>query len=350
MNDVLVSRRGGLGLITLNRPKAINALTHGMVTAITEQLRLWAEDDTVRTVAIGGAGPRGLCAGGDIVSLYRDATDGDGSSSAAFWADEYRLNSMIANYPKPYVALMDGIVLGGGIGISAHGSHRIVTERSSLGMPETGIGFVPDVGGTWLLAHAPGELGTHLALTAGSVQAGDAIALGLADHYLRAARIPQLIVALETQQADVAVASVVEEPPASALLHQREWIDAAYAGDDLAEIVARLAGSAIDDARTAAATIGAKSPTALAVTLAAVRRAAELDSLEAALEQEFRVSIRALTAHDFAEGVRAQVIDRDRDPHWSPATIAGVSAEEVASYFEPLRADEPQFSIAVARH
>jgi len=345
VNDVLFARRGGLGMITLNRPTAINALNHGMVTAITERLEDWADDRSVRTVLIGGSGARGLCAGGDIVSLYRDATSGDGRESAAFWADEYRLNALIAEYPKPYVALMDGIVLGGGIGVSAHGSHRVVTERSSIGMPETGIGFVPDIGGTWLLSHAPGELGTHLGLTAGSVRAGDAIALGLADHYLLAERIPELVVALERQGADEAIASIAVPAPGSALLAQREWIDAAYAGDDALEIVTRLAASPVEEARAAAEAIRSKSPTAVALTLASLRRAAGLSSLEEALEQEFRVSIRAVRAHDFAEGVRAQVIDRDRTPHWSPAALEQVDAAEVAAYFAELRDDEPQFSL-----
>jgi enoyl-CoA hydratase len=348
-DDVLFSRRGGLGLITLNRPKAINALNHGMVTAIAEQLESWADDRAVRTVLLSGSGERGLCAGGDIVSLYQDATTGDGSSSAAFWADEYRLNALIAEYPKPYVALMDGIVLGGGIGLSAHGSHRLVTERSSIGMPETGIGFVPDVGGTWLLSHAPGELGTHLALTAGSVRAADALAIGLADSYLLTERIPELVVALESRSADEAIAAVAASAPASTLALQREWIDAGYAGDGPAEIVERLAVSPVEEARATAEVIRSKSPSAVSVTLESLRRAARLSSLREALEQEFRVSVRASRHHDFAEGVRAQVIDRDRNPRWAPPSIAEVDADRVVSYFAPLRADEPQFSLAAAQ-
>ena len=228
--EVLFSRVGMLGHITLNRPRAINALTHGMVRAIHRTLRDWARDDAVRTVVLTGAGDRGLCAGGDIVSLYRDATSGDGDASAAFWRDEYRLNAAIARYPKPFVAIMDGVVLGGGIGLSAHGSHRIVTERSTLGMPETTIGFVPDVGGTWLLSHAPGELGTYLALTAGSVRAGDAIAIGLADAYVPAERIPALLRALQGTAASAAIAAVAEPSPESDLLARRAWIDARILG------------------------------------------------------------------------------------------------------------------------
>ena len=235
--EVLLEKRGRLGHVILNRPRAINALTHGMVREIQAALDEWAGDDSVQTVLLTGSGERGLCAGGDVVALYRDAIEGDGRASAGFWADEYRLNASIASYPKPYVAVMDGLVLGGGIGLSAHGSHRIVTERSKLGMPETGIGFVPDVGGTWLLSHAPGELGTYLGLTAGSVRAGDAIALGLADSYVPSVRIAALAEALETTDAETAIAAVSEPAPESPLLAQQPWIGAENAASDRKSVV-----------------------------------------------------------------------------------------------------------------
>ncbi len=329
--EVLFERRGRLGQIILNRPRAINALTWGMVVAIQTKLDEWATDDAVETVLLTGSGERGLCAGGDIVTLYNDAKSGASDTSSQFWADEYRLNSCIANYPKPYVAIMDGIVLGGGIGLSAHGSHRVVTERSKIGMPETGIGFFPDVGGTWLLSHAPGELGTHLALTAGSVGAGDAIAVGLADSFVESSDLPVLLESLETTDASTAIAAVAQEPPASELLARKERIDEAYSADTVAEIVEWLG----DDA--AADLIRAKSPTALSVTLEAMRRARRFPSLEDALSQEFRMATRAVHSHDFAEGVRAQVIDKDRQPKWLPATLAGVRPEAVAAYFEPIQ-------------
>lgn len=338
--DVLFEKRGKLGLITLNRPRAINALNHGMVKSITATLTEWKDDDLVATVAVIGAGERGLCAGGDIVSIYRDARSGDISSTAEFWRDEYSLNLMIANYPKPYVAIMDGVVLGGGIGISAHGSHRIVTERSKLGMPETGIGFVPDVGGTWLLAHAPGELGTYLALTAGSVSGADAIAMGLADWWMPSGSIPQLLASLERAEAAEVVVLLAVEPPASTLLAQQPWIDRAFEGDSVPVIVDRLRASPDESAQAAALSVAAKSPSALAVTLASLRRVKDLPDLEAALKQEFRVSLRALRAHDFAEGIRAQVVDKDRSPHWQPAELDGVEATTVAAYFESLGDDE----------
>jgi len=334
--QVLVTRAERLGHLTLNRPRAINALTHTMVTLMQSALDEWIDDDAVQTVLLTGSGDRGLCAGGDIVSLYRDAVSGDGQESARFWADEYRLNATISTYPKPYVALMDGVVLGGGVGVSAHASHRIVTERSKIGMPETAIGFVPDVGGSWLLSHAPGELGTYLALTAGMVGAGDAIALGLADTFVPSRRIPELLALLATTPADEAIARVSAPAPASPLLADRAWIDAAFAGDDVGRILERLSAAPSDTARDTLDLVAAKSPTALAATLAALRRAAHLDGLEDALRQEYRVSVRAFFAPDFAEGVRAQVIDKDRTPRWNPATLDEVDADSIAAFFDPL--------------
>ncbi len=238
-DDVLFERRGRLGVVTLNRPKAVNALTAGMASAMLEQLTRWADDDAVQAVLVRGAGDRGLCAGGDIVAIYRDMLAG-GDATADFWADEYRLNALIDAYPKPYVALMDGLVLGGGVGISAHGSVRIVTERTRTGMPETTIGFVPDVGGTLLLSRSPGESGTHAALTGAHLSGADALFLGLADHFVPSDRLAELAVALETEPVESAVGRFTEPAPASTLEQQREWIDECYAADDAEEIVRRL--------------------------------------------------------------------------------------------------------------
>ncbi len=216
-SEVIVEKRDGLGRIVLNRPKAINALNHAMVRQIAAALAEWSGDDEVRAVVITGAGERGLCAGGDIVSIYHDAKDG-GTGSREFWREEYILNAAIAGYGKPYVAIMDGIVMGGGVGVSAHGSVRIVTERSMIGMPETGIGFVPDVGGTYLLARTPGELGTHIALTTARLSAGDAIACGFADHFIPSEKIEQFLDALSTASVQEALAQFTEPAPASELL------------------------------------------------------------------------------------------------------------------------------------
>ncbi|TYL49949.1 enoyl-CoA hydratase/isomerase family protein [Nocardioides sp. BGMRC 2183] len=332
---VLFRREGHAAHVVLNRPKAINALTHEMVEMIQTALEEWASDDSVQVVVLSGAGERGLCAGGDIVALWRDAKAG-GDEAAAFWAEEYRLNNTIKHYPKPYVAIMDGIVLGGGIGLSAHGSIRVVTERSSIGMPETGIGFLPDVGGTWLLSRAPGETGTHLALTAGSVKAGDALAIGMADHYVPSERLPALLDALATKEPRSAVIEVSEPAPPSPLVADRSWIDAAYAGDDVATIVQRLRERPEEAARTAADKVATKSPTSLAVALRALREGRRYKDLAEALDTEYRLALRFHDHHDFVEGIRAQVVEKDRNPRWQPAAIDGVTGEAVAAFFAPL--------------
>ncbi|KFZ80969.1 3-hydroxyisobutyryl-CoA hydrolase [Amycolatopsis sp. MJM2582] len=331
MNDVQFLVESGIGRITLNRPRALNSLNHGMVLAMLDHLETWRADPGVRAVLIDGAGDRGLCAGGDIRAIYEDARAG-GTASLPFWADEYRLNLLISRYPKPYLALMDGLVMGGGVGVSAHGSHRIVTERSRVGMPETGIGFVPDVGGTYLLSRTPGELGTHIALTAGAISGSDAIHCGLADHFVSSERIPALLDALTSRPTDDALALIAEPAPPSALAADAAWIDHCYAADTVEEILARL-HAAGDAAATAAKEIEAKSPTALKVTLRALRSAAAMPDLETVLAQEYRISAHALSSAEFAEGIRAQIIDKDRAPKWSPATLSEVDDRIVDAYF-----------------
>ncbi|MDP9986057.1 enoyl-CoA hydratase/isomerase family protein [Arthrobacter sp. FW306-05-C] len=349
--DVLFERRGRLGVAILNRPRAVNALTAEMVDLLLRQLTTWAGDDGVATVLVQGAGERGLCAGGDIVAIYQDMLQG-GNATAGFWQTEYRLNSLISRYPKPYVALMDGLVLGGGVGVSAHGNVRVVTERTRMGMPETTIGFAPDVGGTFLLSHAPGETGTHAALTGAHLGAGDALFLGLADHYVPSSSVPSLMAALETESPEDAVARYAGQPPASVLAGQREWIDACYDSDDAGDIVARLrawTGPGQDDATAAADTIEAKSPTSVKVTLASLRRASSL-TLDEVLAQEYRVGIRFLGGPDFREGIRAQVVDKDRNPQWKPATLAEVLPQDVDRFFQPLDGGELDLQVKATDH
>lgn len=334
-SPVLLRREGRAGHLVLNRPRAINALNHAMVRIMADALDAWERDDSVATVVLTGAGERGLCAGGDIRSIHDDVRAGRAEASAALWHDEYLLNARIARFPKPYVAVMDGIVMGGGVGVSAHGSVRVVTERSRVAMPETGIGFVPDVGGTYLLTRTPGELGTHLALTGTAVGAGDALLCGLADHFVPSERLREFTAALTGSEAADVVRQYAAEPPAGELAGHREWIDHCYAADSVEEIVDRLHACGDRHAKEAAETILAKSPTSLKVTLAALRRARELPSLEAVLDQEYRVSCAALGSPDLPEGIRAQVVDKDRRPRWSPAELGQVTEADVARYFEP---------------
>ncbi|MER5866007.1 enoyl-CoA hydratase/isomerase family protein [Kitasatospora sp. NPDC002040] len=337
--DVVLEQDGRVGRITLDRPRALNALTHGMLLAIERQLTAWAGDDGVGAVLLTGAGERGLCAGADIRALHDDAKLG-GAGARAFFRDEYRLNHLISRYPKPYVAVMDGITMGGGVGLSAHGSVRVVTERSAVAMPETRIGLMPDVGGSHLLAHAPGELGTHLALTAAAMGPGDALLCGFADHFVPAAALADFTASLRDTAPAEALARYAAEAPAAALAAQREWIDACYAADTVEEVLERLDAAGIAEAKEAAEQIRAKSPTSLKVTLAALRRARAHRTLAETLDQEFRISCTALASADLVEGIRAQVVDKDRNPHWSPATLAGVTDHQVTRYFADLGPDE----------
>ncbi|MFF0595593.1 enoyl-CoA hydratase/isomerase family protein [Streptomyces antibioticus] len=338
---VLTHRAGRVGRIVLNRPRAINALNHEMVRRVDAALDAWERDPAVETVVITGAGERGLCAGGDIRAVHDDARDGDGGAAAAFWYDEYRLDARIARYPKPYVAVMDGIVMGGGVGISAHGSVRIVTERSRIAMPETGIGFVPDVGGTWLLSRAPGELGTHLGLTGAQIGAADALLCGLADHFVPSDVVPALLDDLAEHAVPDALARHVQPPPQGELAGRRGWIDVCYQADavdsvdSVEEILRRLLAHGDPAAKEAAETLLTRSPTSLKVTLAALRRARRLDTLEQVLDQEYRVSVATLRTADLVEGIRAQVVDKDRRPRWSPATLAEVTDADVDRFFAP---------------
>lgn len=340
MADELLSRvDGGVGYLTLNRPQAINSLSHGMVTAMDRTLTTWARDDDVRAVVVSGAGERGLCAGGDVMAIYLSAKDAGGAEARAFWFDEYRLNDRIARFPKPYVALMDGIVMGGGVGISAHGSVRVVTENSKIAMPEVGIGFIPDVGGTYLLARAPGRLGLHAALTGAPFSGADAIAMGFADHFVHAADLPAFSAALARDGVAAAVAAHAQPPPPSQLAAQRDWIDDCYAGPSVSEILAALRGRGEGPAQDAATLIATRSPIALSVALASIRRAADLHSLQEALVQEYRVSCASSRSHDLVEGIRAQIVDKDRTPRWQPASLSAVSEQDVEHYFGPADPD-----------
>lgn len=332
--DVLVTVENGVGLLTLNRPKAINSLTHPMVLTMSKVLTDWEHDDSLRAVVVDGAGERGLCAGGDIVVIYHSVR-ADGSEARQFWYDEYLLNAMIGRYRKPYVALMDGIVMGGGVGVSAHGSVRVVTDTTKMAMPEVGIGLIPDVGGTFILSRAPGLLGLHAALTGANFDGADAIALGFADHFVPHDKLSAFKDAIVADGIDAALNAFAQEPPPSQLLAQRDWIDQCYAGDTVEDIITALRRHGTAPAADAADLIESRSPISVSVALQAIRRAANLDTLEDVLRQEYRTSCGSSRSHDLVEGIRAQVIDKDRNPKWSPASLAAVTTADVEAYFAP---------------
>ena len=347
--EVRIRVEGRAGRITLDRPKALNALTLDMVRAIWAALRAWRDDPAVELVILDGAGERGLCAGGDVRSLYDARTDGSGFART-FWREEYRLNALIHRYPKPFVALMDGIVMGGGIGLSAHaqGGARIVTERSRIAFPETTIGLIPDVGGTWLLSRAPGQTGVYLALMGAQMGAADAIYTGFADHCVASARLPELVDRLTaSSEPPAAILSSFASDPGPATLSGSLAADLAkfFAFDTLEAISAALDldGNSEFAARTREALL-ARSPLALKATLEALRRARANPTLEAALTVEFRLCTHLYEAGEFIEGVRALIVDKDRAPKWSRSTLAAVTPADIAALFAPLEAEDGPFS------
>jgi enoyl-CoA hydratase len=337
-DEVLTRVDGNVGYVTLNRPKAINSLNQTMVDLLSSVLIRWERDEAIRAVVVAGAGERGLCAGGDVVALYHSARK-DGVDARRFWRDEYLLNGLVGRFAKPYVALMDGIVMGGGVGISAHANTRVVTDTAKVAFPEVGIGFIPDVGGAYLLSRAPGKLGMHAALTGTPFNGADAIALGFADHYVPHSEVDAFTAAVATDGVEGALAHHAIEPPPSELVAQREWIDECYSGDGVIDIVAALRGHGAEPANDAASLIATRSPIALSVTFEAVRRARDLGTLEDVLVQDYRVSSASARSHDFVEGIRAQLVDKDRNPKWSPARLDEVTVADVASYFAPVDDD-----------
>jgi enoyl-CoA hydratase len=340
---VLARASHGLGRLTLNRPRAINALDLGMVRSLAAALDQWENAVDVDLVLLDGAGDRGFCAGGDVRGLADQIRTGGAEDASLFFREEYALNARIAEYPTPIVVIADGITMGGGIGLAGHAAVRVVTERSSLAMPETRIGFTPDVGGSWLLGRAPGRLGEYLALTGESMDAADAVYAGFADHVVPSDRIDGLRDALETRADPSSPAELVllfdETPPPSKLEADRPWIDDAFAGDTVVEIIERLRERPEPAASATADTLEQLSPTALTVTLEAVRRARELPDLRAALAQEYGlVTWFASTQPDLLEGIRAQLVDKDRSPRWAPASLAEVDPDLVTQAFGHRRA------------
>jgi len=345
--DVVVRAHGALRRITLNRPQALNAITLDMADTMTALLRAWADDPAVGAILLDGAGGRAFAAGGDIRALYDAAKSGDKKLPEKFWATEYRLDVLIARYPKPVIALMDGVVMGGGVGLSAHASHRIVTERSSVAMPEVAIGYFPDVGACFVLARAPGFTGTYLALTGARAAAADAISCGLADLHIPAARLDELPAALADCRSHHAAKARLDKfslpPAAGRLAAARPWLDRCYGADTVEEIFDRLAQSDEEEARAALEAMRKMSPTSLKITLRNIRSALSFEHVEQSFQQDYRISLACVAEHDFIEGIRAAIVDKDRNPAWRPDTIDGVTSEIVERHFRSVGALELRF-------
>jgi enoyl-CoA hydratase len=340
--DILFERRGAAGIVTLNRPQTLNAVTFGMVRALARQLEIWRHDPAVMRVLVTAAGSRAFSAGGDIRALYEAGTAGRYDEMLAFYGEEYVLNTNIKHYPKPYVALIDGICMGGGVGLSVHGSHRVAGDRFLFAMPEVSIGFFPDVGATWFLPRLPGELGAYCALTGDRLNAADGVAATIATHRVASARIAELTDALcGATPVDAILAAFAEPPGEGKLVSHRAAITRLFKSDRAEPILAALdaeaSGGGPDAAFAAAtaATIRAKSPTSVKIALAQVRAGASL-SFEACMNREFRIVSRVIHGHDFYEGVRAVIVDKDNAPRWKPASLAEVSDAEIARHFEPV--------------
>lgn len=344
MADVDIRIEGGAGRITLNRPDALNALNRPMMDAIDQALLDWADDDAVRIVIIDAVGERAFCAGGDIAEFYRRTQKGDLAFGRDFWRDEYRLNARIKNYGKAYIAIMDGIVMGGGVGLSAHGSHRIVTEHSMVAMPECAIGLIPDVGGTFLLGHAPGRIGEFLGLTGARMGADDAILAGFADFFVTSAELPDLITALSEDPDPAVITRFTETPSSGELRAKRATIDRIFAQDELSAMVnaftCEAAGEWCERARKA---LAKGCPLAMHSTLRMIEDARSMTSLERALAQEYRYTWRSLEQGEFMEGIRAAVIDKDREPRWAKPEIGDVTKADVDSMLESLGGNELTF-------
>ncbi len=346
VGDVIVREHGALRRLTLNRPKALNAITLDMSVTMTAMMRAWASDPAVGAVLLDGAGDRGFCAGGDIRALYDAAKSGD-PLPQKFWAVEYHLNVMIARYRKPVVTIMDGVVMGGGIGLAGHAAHRVVTERSAVAMPEVGIGFFPDIGASFPLARAPGFTGTYLALTGDRMNAADATYCGLADIHIPAAKlgeIPGALAACRTADDVRKRLGELSAPPAPGkLAAARQWIDACYGANTVEEIFAGLSAGSAEGARAALATMKKASPTSLKITLRNLRDAAKFKRVEECFVQDYRVALACIAEHDFREGVRAAIVDKDRNPEWQPDTLEKVTPDIVDRHFRSVGALELKF-------
>jgi enoyl-CoA hydratase len=338
--EVIFSKRGAVGHILLNRPKALNALTHNMVLEMTRQLRAWEHDDAIKCVVIEGEGEKAFCAGGDIRALYNSGKEGT-PYALDFYHDEYRLNALIKHYKKPYVAILDAITMGGGVGVSVHGSHRVVTDRTVFAMPETGIGLFPDVGGSFFLPRLPGKIGLYLALTGARIKAGDCIFAGIGTHYIAddmlTKIVPELADASYGKDAFATVEAMLmhhatSAPPAT-LSEHRQAIDRAFGRKSVEAIIEALEKKGTEWAAKTIETLRGKSPTSLKLTFRQLHEGLHKD-FDECMRMEYRMVHGIVAGHDFYEGVRAIIIDKDNAPKWRPATLEEVTDEEIDAYFQ----------------
>jgi enoyl-CoA hydratase len=334
--EILFETRGAVGLITLNRPKALNALTRDMCLAMKAQLDAWTGDVQIKTAVVQGSGERAFCAGGDIRSLYESGKAGT-SYALDFYRDEYILDAAIKHYPKPYVALISGIVMGGGVGVSVHGGHRIADETTTFAMPETGIGLFPDVGGSYFLPRCPGQIGMYLALTGARLKTADCLYAGVATHFVAKDKRAELVERMAAgAPPDEALKELSDTVPDTFLDSHRKSIDAIFATDSMEDILAALDADHTDWSRDTARTIRAKSPTSTKLTFRQIREGAKL-SFDECMRMEYRMVQRIVAGHDFYEGVRATIIDKDGTPRWDPPELSAVTDDAIEAYFVPAR-------------
>lgn len=348
-NEVLFEEMSGndgdLGIITLNRPSVLNSLNHSMISVMHAQLKRWASAAHIKAVVIRAAEGRAFCAGGDIRLTYERHQAKD-PAQFDFFRDEYQLNRFIFHYPKPYIALLDGITMGGGVGISIHGSHRVATDRLLFAMPETGIGFFPDVGGTYFLPRLPGRTGFYLGLTGVKINSDDCVALGIAQQKVASESLSSLLAALAEKSfspdANDTVTQIINEfqvkKSESILIKEQSEIDACFSFNNMESIISALKQSTSSICQEAIPILAKKSPTSLKVSLKAMESGKHLD-FDAVMQQEYRLTCHFLEGHDFPEGIRALIIDKDQSPHWKPATLVEVSETLVNSFFSSLKAE-----------
>ncbi len=339
--EIILEKRGPLGIITLNRPRALNSLSTGMCRLLDEALITWAEDEAVKAVIIQGAGDKAFCAGGDVKTLAENSPD-DHHLAMEFFATEYVMNSRIYHFPKPYIALLDGITMGGGVGVSVHGSHRIVTERCLFAMPESAIGLIPDVGGSYFMPRLPGRLGLYLGLSGARLRGADILYAGIGTAYMPSGRIEEFITALaatdieDAGDVDRVIASFAEDPGAAPLDEFRDLIDAAFSEESLEEIFDHLGAIDHNWAGKTLAKLEKMSPVSMKVIMEQIRRGANLDFNDA-MKMEYRIVSHIVSYQsDFYEGVRAVLIDKDQNPAWNPSTVGEVTDDMVAAHFKSL--------------